>query len=261
MKWQCRIAPSLGGGFAGTPNEVWGTVDYENDQDQTVFFGLYGLPDFFALWRHRGKKAILWAGSDIRHFIGGYWLDTKGDIRINSASLAKWIEENCQSYVENEIEQKILRRMGVRSQVIPSFLGDVKNYPIQKDLEEGKYYSSVSGNDFRLYGWDRICKIAFDNPTNEYHLYGNTVPFDPGTIIKNVIVHGRVSQEEMDRETKKMSGAIRLVHFEGFSEILAKSILWGQKPVSEIKYDFLEKANPREELLKVLNKYPWNIKL
>ena len=48
-RWQCRVAPSLGGGFAGTPNEVWGTRDYVEEEGPAVFFGLYGLPAPYGL--------------------------------------------------------------------------------------------------------------------------------------------------------------------------------------------------------------------
>jgi len=104
---KCRVAPSLGGGFAGTPEKVWGTKPYNAETDKElpcVFFGLYGLPDFYALWRHKGKKWILWAGSDIRHFISGYWLAEKGEIKIEPKALAKWINKNCENWTENEIE-------------------------------------------------------------------------------------------------------------------------------------------------------------
>ena len=33
-KWTCRVAPSLGGGFAGTPNEVWGTEEWKEDKNK-----------------------------------------------------------------------------------------------------------------------------------------------------------------------------------------------------------------------------------
>ena len=58
QNWQCRYAPSLGA-LEGTPEEVWGTKDYENQDDPTVFFGLYSLSDFFVLLKHRGKKKIV----------------------------------------------------------------------------------------------------------------------------------------------------------------------------------------------------------
>ena len=275
-KWQCRIAPSLGGGFAGTPNEVWGTVDYKDLDVDTIFFGLYGFPDFHSLWKHKGKKAILWAGSDIRHFVNGYWLDDNGDIKIAPAPFAEWINNNCESWVENEVEQRALYDVGISSRVTPSFLGDVKMF--KKSYEWNStpnFYTSVSGDDFYLYGWNLIPKLAKENPSVNFHLYGNTKKWKVPS--KNVIVHGRVSQEQMNKEIMKMQGAIRLTEFDGFSEILAKSVLWGQWPVSLISYPHMlrpqdiwtlrqkkvyEKYNREGQnyYKKILNNFPWNIK-
>lgn len=255
QKIKCRTAPSLGDGFAGTPEKVWGTKPYnpETDKDKPcVFFGLYGLPDFYALWRHRGKKWILWAGSDIRHFINGYWLDDKGKIRLDIKALAQWINKNCESWVENKVEYEALRKVGIKSKICPSFLGNVNDYKPQKIDKKLRYYSSVSGNDFKLYGWDKINEIAKKNPHIEYYLYGNTKPWKAP---KNIIVRGRMSQKEMNNEIKSMTGAIRMTEFEGFSEIICKSILWGQKPISLIPYNYTRKS-----LLKVINKYKWNTK-
>jgi hypothetical protein len=265
---QSRIAPSLGDGFAGTPNEVWGTTEYLNDTDPTVFFGLYGLPDFYALWRHKGMKFILWAGSDITHFKKGYWLDTEGLIRLNPEPLAKWIAENCTSYVENELEQHELRLCGIPSLVVPSFLGNVKDYPERYKPGKLRFYTSVSGNDFELYGWDQIEDLSDDYPEAEFHLYGNTEPWY--TDKPNIFVHGRVPQAEMNEQIQNMTGALRLTKHDGFSEILAKSILWGQWPVSpHIKYPHIStsidevKNEPntdgRNYYLKHLNNYPFNV--
>src|SRR5689334_12368419 len=111
-KWQCRYAPSLGA-LEGTPEEVWGTLPYLSEDEPTVFFGVYGLPDFYTLWRHQGRKAILWAGSDIRHFINGYWLNDEGSIKLEPMALAEWINKNCESYVENGVEAEALRTLGI----------------------------------------------------------------------------------------------------------------------------------------------------
>mgnify|MGYP001563552845 CR=1 FL=1 len=253
-KW----SPSLGGGFAGTPEEVWGVKKYDPNQHKNepcVFCGLYGLPDFYNLWRHKGKKYVWWAGSDIRNFIKGYWLEDGGNIFLNPDSLAEWINKYCESWVENKIEQDALMYAGIKSKVCPSFLGDVKKFEVPftyKIRMYPHYYSSVSGNDFKLYGWDKINKLAIKCPHWTIHLYGNTIPWKAP---KNVFVRGRVSQEEMDKEIKYMTGCIRLIPFEGFSEIVAKAILWGQEVISEIPYNYT-----RNSLLKVINKYPWNLK-
>lgn len=271
----CRWAPSLGE-LEGPHQKVWGTETYhesmQNDFKPTVFFGLYGMNDFYALWRHKGHKWILWAGSDIRHFENGYWLDEKGEIRIDNKGLSQWINANCESWVENTVEQEALRKCGIESQVCPSFLGDVTEYEQSYQWsDKPKVYASVSGDDFYLYRWDNIEQIAKLNPRIEFHLYGNKGKWESKQ--KNVIVHGRVPKEQMNNEIKHMQGGLRLLKFDGFSEVLAKSVLWGQWPISAIPYphmlgvDELERLHAkhhantegREHYRKSLNNYPWNM--
>ena len=271
QKWQCRIAPSLGGGFAGNPYDCWGVKEYKDENAPTVFMGLYSLKDFMVLNNHKGRRAVFFCGSDIRHLRDGYWLDDKGEIRIPPTPIARWINDNCESWCENDIEQSALRSLGIESKICPSFLGDVNKF--YASFKPGnKAYSSVSGDDFKLYGWDRIEEIAAQNPDLEIHLFGNIKEWK--TDNSNVKVHGRVSQERFDKETREMQGALRLVEFEGFSEIVAKSLLWGQYPVSAIKYphtlniseirDILGKKQPnlegRKWVLDNVNKFPWNTK-
>jgi len=268
MRWQIRMAPSLGGGFSGTPQDVWGVKPYLDEFQHTVFMGVYGLPDFFALWRHKGRKAILWCGSDIQHFLNGYWLDGEGKMRIHPTQLSAWIDTNCENYVENDVEQQALRTVGIRSKVVPSFLGNVEDYEIcYKPSDTPRVYTSVSGDDFELYGWDKIANLASQNKNIEFHLYGNHGYFQSAD---NVIVHGRVTQEQMNAEIKDMQGCLRLTEFDGFSELVAKALLWGQYPVSLIEYPhtlspnnilFPKEPNTkgREWLLSVVNKYPWNV--
>lgn len=269
---QIRIAPSIGP-LEDHPHNVWETTDYTNPDEPAVFFGLYGLPDFYALWRHRGKRYIFWAGSDLRHFLDGYWLDETGTIRLPTKPLAQWISRNCESWVENLAEWGALNRVGIRSQICPSFLGNINDYYLlYQHSYVPKLYTSVSGNDFKLYGWDKIDTLALACPYIEFHLYGNTEPW--GTVCKNVVVHGRVPKEQMNGEIKHMQGALRLTEFDGFSEILAKSVLWGQWPVSQIAYphilpveeigsvrfQFAPNERGRDYYRETLNKFPWNTK-
>ena len=83
----------------------------------------------------------------------------------------------------------------------------------------------------------------------------------------NVFVHGKVPKEQMNEEIKHMQGGIRLLKHDGFSEIIAKSILWGQWPISAIPYSYtvdkpMTKSEPniegRNYYRKILNNYPWN---
>lgn len=269
---RCRWSPTLGA-LEDTAERIWGTKEYDPETDRdlpAVFFGLYGLPDFYALWRHRGKKWILWAGSDINHFTKGYWLEDGGGIRLDPEPLAEWIDRHCESWVENEVERDALREWGIESRVCPSFLGDISQFELSyRPSERPKLYASVSGDNFDMYGWNTIEGLAPKHPGIEFHLYGNEAEWRSRH--PNVIVHGRVPKEQMNREVREMQGGLRLLAHDGFSEILAKSVLWGQWPVSAIPYPHmlcvadieslkdLEEPNykGRNYYLKNLNRFPW----
>ena len=266
------MAPSLGA-LEDTPENIWGTKPYNPETDRdlpTVFFGLYGFPDFYELWRHRGKKWVLWAGSDIRHFADGYHLTEGGNIKIQPERIAQYLATQCENWVENYVEANALLEFGVPTKITPSFLGKVENFEISyKPGKKVKLYTSVSGDNFNLYGWNKIHFLASEHPLIEFHLYGNTIPFV--TSLPNVKDHGRVPKEQMNAEIKEMQGALRLTDFDGFSEIIAKSILMGQWPVSQIKYPYtldvdhmglihhLKEPNKagRDFYIKTLNKFPW----
>jgi hypothetical protein len=270
----------LGGGFAGTPEEVWGTRVYDPDKhanEPVVFCGLYGLPDFYALWRHKGPKYIWWCGSDIQHFIKGYWLDKDGEIKICPKGLAKWIQQECESWVENGVERAALASLGINAIITPSYLGYTDIEISYTQSKTPKLYTSVSGDNFELYGWDIIENIADLVPDATFYLYGSS---NWKTRHPNVIIRGRVPQEQMDNETAAMQAGLRLVEFDGCSEIVVKSVLRGQHTLSRIPYPFVTTFQNTEELIERikdvsntvpdprarewfvdnLNKYPWNRK-
>lgn len=283
-QWYCRVAPSLGGGFAGTPEEVWGVEKYnpkKHIDKSTVFFGVYGFPDFFALWRHKGTRMILWAGSDIRHLRDGYFLNSKGTIRISPAEICKWINEYCISYVENKEEQEVMSELGIDTRVVPSFLGNVEDFPMKyKHEKRPRVYVSVSGDDFKLYKWKLIDSVAKEIPWIDFYLYGNNQSFY--TANENVFVMGRMDQEQMDKQINSMTAGLRMLPLEGCSEVIVKSALWGQWPISRISYPPVSHAKNKEDLiillkqlkdkgspnlearewfLENLNTYPWNSNL
>jgi hypothetical protein len=251
MRWQCRYAPSLGA-LEDTPDHIWNTKPYLDEYQPTVFMGLYGLNDFITLWRHKGPKAVLWCGSDIRHFIAGYWLDDEGRIKIEPEALAQWLNLNVDNYVENGVEAEALRVLGIQSNIVPSFLGNTALYELSYvPNPRPQVYASVSGNDFALYGWEQIEMIA-DRCNVDFHLYGNSVPWESRH--SNVFVHGRIPKEQMNEEIKSMQCGLRVLDFDGFSEITAKSVLWGQYPISRIGYPHIDSYTSSEELIQLLNR-------
>lgn len=260
QRWQCRISPTLGDGFAGTPNKVWGTKDYKNDTDPTVFFGLYGLPDLFSLRQHKGHKVIFWAGTDVTYLLNGYWLDDKGEFRMDPKVVGAYLNK-FENWCENDIERVELKSVGIEAKVCPSYLGDVnKIKPSYRNSKHPKAYISVSGDDFKAYGWDRLHFIAKMNPEITIYCYGNKTEWKSS--LKNIIVRGRVSQEQMNKEIKGMHYAMRLNDHDGFSEIVAKAVLMEHHVISAIKYPFLKlgRKRARQWLLNNVNKFPWNSK-
>jgi hypothetical protein len=277
-KWQCRVSPTLGA-LEDTAENIWGTLPYTNKAKPTVFMGIYSLKDFNTLWEHQGRRAILWCGSDIPRMTSGYWLDEIGSIKNDPQPLAEWIDQHCENYVENGVEHQALETVGIRSKIVPSFLGKVEDYSITYEKNSRpNVYLSVSGDNFAMYGWELVEMIA-DQCDVDFHLYGNTKPWKSAH--SNVFVHGRVPKEEMNEEIKYMQCGLRTLEFDGFSEVLAKSVLWGQHPISYIGYEHITNYNgsqdnlinrlnnlvhkrgpntvARDYYLKNLNKYPWNI--
>ena len=279
-QWYCRWSPTLGE-LESTHKKVWGTKTYnpkKHSELPTVFFGVYGLPDFFALWRHKGEKAILWCGTDIQHLNHNYWLEDGGAIVLHNGGMREWINKYCTSYVENVAEQNLLAEMGIDSKIVPSFLGDVNKFKITYEhAERPLVYSSVSGDNFEQYGWDVIERVA-SKCNVDFHLYGNKAEWI--TTNPNVFVHGRVPKEQMNEEIEKMQCGLRPLEFDGFSEVLAKAILSGQYAISRIPYPDLTLSytnddelilqlnklqdlklpnyTSREILIREVNKYPWN---
>lgn len=268
---QCRWAPSLGK-LEGTHQEAWGTGEYESRYEQTVFFGMYDLRDYIALWRHKGPKWILWAGSDIRNLLRGFVLND-GKLRYISAFGGnRWIYktlEHAEHWVENYVERDALRAVGIEARVCPSFMGKISDFEITyKPSENPKVYlCSPEGRQIE-YGFDVVERIASALPSYSFHLYGSKWK----TKYQNVFVHGRVSKDQMNKEIKDMQVGLRLNAFEGFSEIIAKAILMGQIPVSRIEYPGIPKCETDNEIMnrieypnfterdwyiENLNSYPW----
>ena len=262
-------SPTLGT-FQDSPEKIWGVTKYKSKTKPTVFCGIYSLKDLQKVKQHKGKRYVWWCGTDITRLIKGYWLDEKGKKRVSPQKTADWISSHCESWVENYVEAEALAKLGINAHVCPSFLGDVKQFKIKyKFHKKPKLYTSVSGDDFKLYGWHRIDKLAKANPKVEFHLYGNTKKWK--SKFKNVIVHGRVPKEQFNKEIEDMQGGLRLTTFDGFSEIVAKSVLMGQYPVSLINYPYtldprdiellFELKEPNKEgrkyYLQEINNFPW----
>ena len=285
---QCRWVPSLGA-LEGTHEQAWRTKTYIWPRDRykdTCFFGLYDLRDYLALWLHKGKKYILWAGSDLKNLEQGFMLND-GKLRTLSILLrrfSKWtyaaekmaqLLQTADHWVENETEAKILYKFDIEPHICPSFMGSVDDFRVSyKPQKPLNVYLSASEGRQEEYGFPIIERIADKTPEIIYHLFGATWH----TTKKNVIVHGRVPKDDMNHLIRQYQCGLRLNSFDGCSEILVKAVLMGQYAIGKVKHplipSFEDDYELIEELKKIseyknpnrkardyykfaLNKYPW----
>ena len=257
----CRWSQSLGD-LESTHQKVWGTKEYKWWRDRkkpTVFFGLYDLRDYLALSTHKqlGKPFVLWAGSDILNLSNGFVFNN-GKLKWLSVLMPNilgwWLRgmlRKAEHWVENEKEREALTRCGVRvTGVCPSFLGDLTKFKVSYKHSPRPHVYLSSGQGRQLeYGWGIIERIAKKLPNITFHLYGA----DWKTENDNVVVHGRVSKERMNRDIKNMQAGLRLNGFDGFSEIVAKGMLMGQYIISEIGYPHALVYETEKDLIRLLN--------
>ena len=246
----CHYAKSLGE-LEGTPFEAWGTPIYEykkHKKESAVFFGLYDLRDYLALFRHRGLSYVLWAGSDIKNLQKEFALNDGKLKRISNIFGNKWVYpilKKAEHWVENKVEWEALHRLGIHSKICPSFMGDINKFKVTfRPKKIPDVYISASEGRQEEYGFGVVERIADLLPVR-FHLYGARWE----TRRKNIMVHGRVPKEQMNEEISKMQIGLRLNDFDGFSEILAKCILQGQWPVSRIEYPGIPACRTDQELI------------
>lgn len=277
---QCHWSASLGA-LEATHQEVWGTREYVDRNQPAVFFGMYDLRDYLKVWRHKGRKWILWAGSDIRNLASGfifndgklYWL-SKGIGLLRTQNLVAWLLRGAEHWVENEWEEKELEKCGLEvTGRRPSYLGKIDLPITYRPKFPMNVYVSSGKDRQEEYGFGVVERIAKDCPFARFHLYG--APWE--TKQENVIVHGRVPKDQMNEETSKMQCGLRLNETDGFSEILAKAVLRGQYAIGKVKHPMIPtyendmdlilelhkiskmtEPNPAREFYREnLNTYPW----
>lgn len=280
---QTHYAQSLGA-LEGTPQEVWWTSAYTSRYEPTVFFGLYDLRDYYALWRHQAKAWVLWAGSDIRNLQSGFVFND-GKLGTLSRITRGWFSgallemlKKAEHWTENDLEASALERLGLKvSGVCPSYMGSTDLRMTYKPSKTPNVYLSASEGRQEEYGFDIVERIASSLPNMRFHMYGASFK----TKQKNVIVHGRVPKEQMNKETDRFQIGLRLNEFDGFSEILAKAVLRGQYAVGKVRHPRIpsfrndmdlittlntlrKKKEPNKVAMdwykKSLNKFPWNMK-
>jgi len=214
----------------------WGGID---DPEEVLFFGMYSENDYQVFRHYKGKKSVFWAGSDITQML-------KDSERRRVIKLQK----DVQHYTETEQEKQELENIGLKVYASPSFLGNVNDFPLCfKPNKRPHIYLSGHPNREQEYGFDLCKEIAKEHPEFSFHFYGVE-----GENRSNIFYHGWVSEKEFNSQIKNYQCGLRANLHDGFSEIIAKSILLGQYPISYLPYENVWKFKTKEELVGLLKR-------
>lgn len=254
--------------------EEWGGID---DPDrELVFFGLFHDRDFEVFHNFKGKKHVFWCGGDILRLVQDY-----------ERQRVMKISKDTTHYCENETEADNLRSVGIEPIVIPSFLGNVNDYPVSfeqpKQGEKWKVWMCGHERREQEYGFDQARELARIFLDVEFHFYGVSRKYEGKATVSsddlpNIIYHGLVPEKQLDEEIRKYHCGLRCNEHDGVSEVMVKSILLGQYPITRIPYEGVwsyqsfgelaehiqrlrQQTSPNLETrsiwLKKLNQFPW----
>lgn len=211
----------------------WHWLWYRNKP--ALFVGLYSPRDYVSFLWHGGTRTVFWGGSDIRNLL----TRPRWRKRIQRAA--------ARHICENNLEYNLLKTMGIIAEVRPSLL-DVIDAPLafKSTLRPHVYLCAHPGRE-KEYGVDEFEDAATLVPNVIFHIYGID-----GLSRKNVVYHGDVPHEQFQQEIERYQAAVRLNAFDGFSEIVGRSVLMGQYPISRIEYPHIDHAPDFKSLVYLL---------
>ena len=199
-----------------------------------LFVGLYHWVDYMRFILHRGEKRVFWCGSDIRNLFTSKFFRRIGN-------------EKAEHYCENEVEQKALMALGIYAYVTPMIFAEPNETITYQWAKRPHVFMSAHVGREREYGIGIIENIYKRVPEVTFHIYGID-----GASHDNIIYHGHVPEDTFKKEIQDYQAAIRLNVFDGFSEVLAQSILHGQYPISFISYPHITNAKSLNHFVKEL---------
>lgn len=239
--------------------KIWGLKKYNQDLNcPLVYFGLYHLNDWRSFMRHKGKRYCVWAGGDIKNLKRGYAFSDGKELwksKLFSFIPWHWIFRiyKAEHFVENDDEQMKLLDLGIKANIVPTFLEDINEFPVSyKHSHRPQVYISARKGQEKEYGVIDIYSLAHKFKDYTFHIYG--IEQYEEFKAKNIIYHGNVKPEQFNKEIKNYQCGLRLNESDGMSEIMVKSILLGQYPITRLKYPLVDNYETDEELVRLLEK-------
>lgn len=208
------------------------------DKEKPTQFWLYFMDDYLLFQEHKGARSVYWHGSDVLHA-----MDNPDYLQVLKECPAR-------HYCHNTQLQEELKSMGITAEVYPVFFSNKGDYPIsykQSDRPHVYIISHYGRNE--EYGVDTVLRIAPKVPDVTFHIYGVG-----GKSENNIIFHGQVEEEEMDKEIRQFQGCLRLNQHDGTSQTVMKAMLLAQYPILRRKQKNTWQAETDEELIVCLNR-------
>ena len=199
---------------------------------------MYHIGDYWRFIWHRGEKVVFWCGGDI--------------LNLKSHKIwSKWIFKlKAKHLCENDVELLELANSNILATVAPMCFEPFDDIKLSyKHSPTPHVYLCCHPGYKEFYGVNMIEGFSATIPEITFHIYGAN-----GVSHHNIIYHGQVSNKQFNEEIKNYQAGLRLNDFDGFGEILAKSILMGQWPISRIYYPFIDYAHDMTSLINHLKK-------
>ena len=150
----------------------------------------------------------------------------------------------------------------IAHKIQPCLFDDMSGIKVSfKPSKTPHVYLCVQPGREEEYGLNIVEKVAQLVPEVKFHIYG--VKSKEGYTYKKYILedgretvityHGKIPNEQFNKEIKGYQAALRMNEFDGASEVLMKSILMGQYPISRIPYPKgIDSYQTTEELVVLL---------
>lgn len=253
MNIKLRVSSSIAP-FREKALKTWGLEQREvgDFTSDVLFFGLYHLSDWKVFMKCKGKRYCSWAGGDIRNLLRGYAFSDGVELwksKLFSFIPWHWIFKlKAEHYCENRDEQKKLASLGIKAEIVPTFLEDINEFPVSyKPNDKPNVYISARKGQESEYGVFKIIELSNRLKDFTFHIYGIG-----GESKENLIFHGNVPPEQFNEDIKNYQIALRLNKSDGFSEILCKGILLGQICISRLEYPYIDSYKTDDELIELL---------
>lgn len=220
--------------------------------DPTAFIGLYHEGDWLRILLHRGLRLAFWCGGDI--------------LRLQKKPLWQFFLKHIKidHVCENEVEQEALRKMGIEARIHPIlFFDDWTKYPLSfKPSKTPHVWLTCHPGREEEYGVRLVEKISWKIPEMTFHIFGEikskswnynkTYKQWHSEKQKNIIYHGHIPSEEMDKMIQGYHCGLRTLEFDGCPHTVTKGVLLGQWSINRIPYPHTDSYETKEQLIKLL---------